>query len=62
MKPQIKLTGFESSKQIKNKVLKVLSKEKQNSFNLFCQSVDWNHKELSAAQVLTLAKIFVVVV
>ena len=62
MKPQLHLTGHESAIQIKNKVLKTLSKDSQQRFNLFCQSVDWSHKGLAVAQVLTLAKSFVVIV
>lgn len=62
MKPQLQLTGNESAVQIKNKVLKILPKSRQQSFNLFCQSVDWSHKGLAVAQILTLAKSFVVIV
>lgn len=59
MKPQINLTGFESAKQIKTKVLKVLPKEKQVLFTNFCAYVDWSHKNLAVAQVLTLARNYV---
>lgn len=59
MKPKLKLTGFESAKEIKNKVDKILNLEKKNLFNNFCQYVDWNKKDLAVAQVLTLAKNYV---